>query len=645
MTGPSLDDQYRFRSGLLHDLESDLMGPHAADEVIADPPITTYIVGVLYPQSTDPVDPALDDDLGDDDDESVPDPAVSLAEVRYPSSVGLSFAIDPFAAGELRVRIRCGRYEQADETDSRADVAARSRARGIEGQDRPWRRIDVDEWLAVPLGTMDTGTRRPVCDGLALFSRMRRTGDAVAVTLVLINTNIAPPGSLVKDSSSFFQASVYVTAPAVSKPPFVERPAPGLPSDDGDLKSYGLLYRHAKVYAIGHGCAARWQIEGTTDDYVATSYVPTYELRLAVSNPEIELPCLSLRLLAEAPRQQVTRALLDLPLWYRRWIADRPVEGLSPALASTAADHLADCSAAADRMEAGIRVLERDEAAWEAFRCASNAMLTVRSRADWHRAGRPGGAPETGDQSWYPFQLGFLLTCIPGIADRSCPDRELVDLLWFPTGGGKTEAYLGLIAFTVFLRRLRGAGAGAGVTALMRYTLRLLTIQQFERAAALICACELIRRDRVWDLGGEPISLGLWVGGDGTPNTREEAQRQLKKLRANVSIDKGNPVQLKSCPWCGAKLDAWNYYLTHDRGRLTISCPNDDCPFRKGLPVAVVDEDVYDNHPTLVIATADKFAGITWRAEAHKLFNLARSFKPLTFFGARNPAPGTHHSG
>ena len=124
-----------------------------------------------------------------------------------------------------------------------------------------------------------------------------------------------------------------------------------------------------------------------------------------------------------------------------------------------------------------------------------------------HRAGRPSGGPDVGAQSWYPFQLGFILLCLAGIADPSAADRKLVDLLWFPTGGGKTEAYLGLVAFTLFLRRIRLGEDGGGVTALMRYTLRLLTIQQFERAAGLICACEILRREVPEDLGDEPVSL------------------------------------------------------------------------------------------------------------------------------------------
>ena len=171
----------------------------------------------------------------------------------------------------------------------------------------------------------------------------------------------------------------------------------------------------------------------------------------------------------------------------------------------------------------------RQASSCSAQRLSGLGGLQVRERRDAHRQIAVGVAPcrsppEAGptehDQRWYPFQLAFILLCLPGIIDPTRADRSTVDLLWFPTGGGKTEAYLGLIAFTVFLRRMRSGELGSGVTALMRYTLRLLTIQQFERAAALIAACEMTRRRDPAMLGSQPISLGLWVGQAGTPNDR-----------------------------------------------------------------------------------------------------------------------------
>ncbi len=113
-------------------------------------------------------------------------------------------------------------------------------------------------------------------------------------------------------------------------------------------------------------------------------------------------------------------------------------------------------------------------------------------------------------RQWFPFQLAFILMNLPGIAHPEDADRDVVDLLFFPTGGGKTEAYLGLAAFTLVPRRLRYPGIGsAGLSVLMRYTLRLLTLDQLGRAATLICALELERQKNVTKLGEWPFEIGL----------------------------------------------------------------------------------------------------------------------------------------
>src|SRR5262249_44865352 len=135
----------------------------------------------------------------------------------------------------------------------------------------------------------------------------------------------------------------------------------------------------------------------------------------------------------------------------------------------------------------------------------------------------PNALPEP---QWRPFQLAFILLNLSGLVDRTHSDRETADLLFFPTGGGKTEAYLGLAAFIIAHRRLVGPGVlGAGVSVIMRYTLRLLTLDQLARAAGVVCALELMRTDpanlnerghRL--LGDWPIEIGLWVGSDASPN-------------------------------------------------------------------------------------------------------------------------------
>jgi hypothetical protein len=430
-----------------------------------------------------------------------------------------------------------------------------------------------------------------------------------------------------RDADAFFQPSIVVSTPEADGA-FADRPA-GFFGDDEDLRSYQLLYRHARAFAVGHGCAVEWTTSsnGYRAEKLWTTFTPQYELLLADSNPEIEGRCLVLRFLATADRTTVAGELRSFVDGYRQWLArlTRTATELAKGVRETAEDHLKLIEVAADRMSAGIKLLDENDRAWEAFLLMNRAMLNLRARADWLKAGKPEGGPAEDDSHrWRPFQLAFILLCLPGITDPRLPDRDIADLLWFPTGGGKTEAYLGLIAFTLFHRRLSYSGpTAAGVVVLMRYTLRLLTIQQFERACLLICCCEQLRNQRK-ELGDDPISIGLWVGAGGTPNTLDDTRKSLDRLRANeeLQLEEKNPIQLHACPWCNTPLDHRNYYVAEDPRHLVIACRQKDCLFGKGLPVHVVDEDIYRAQPSLVIATADKYASLPWNEEVAHLFNL-----------------------
>ena len=259
-------------------------------------------------------------------------------------------------------------------------------------------------------------------------------------------------------------------------------------------------------------------------------------------------------------------------------------------------------------------------------------------------------APE--NASWRPFQLAFVLLNLPSLSDIGHPERAAastatVDLLFFPTGGGKTEAYLGLTAFTFAIRRLQGAvGEGAdarnggdGVAVLMRYTLRLLTAQQFQRAAALVCAAEVVRRDDEQRWGTTPFRIGLWVGGTVSPNWYSQAEEQINEAREAGKGQRVNVLQTLSCPWCGTALDGHRHLHTDDTARrVFLYCPNDDgeeaCPFsernswREGLPVLTIDEEIYRYTPALVIATVDKLAQLPWRGFAGALFGRVREQCP-----------------
>lgn len=630
----SIDSYYAFRGMLIERLRRDLLGPATEDEVIDDPPATRYIVGILFPQPAPTgrrADPTTKyegripeeqdiDECESGSGEEFDDPPVALANVKYPSSMGLTFAVNSAAVQYLQASVSAARYVASGEDEAKGPIG-------------PWTRESLGPVsLRIDTHAPSTSTLPTGIEGLDLFVRVRNrdSADRVAVTLVLVNAQTAERKLGDRDRASFFQPKINVhvgEGPAA----IVERPGHSA-MDDGDLKSYSLLYRHAREFAVGHGCSVRWTVgeDPSSAMQVETEFIPSHELRLAESNPMIESSGLSMEYLKASDRAEVCERLDALCSGYEAWISERGKEVETWQASETvhkdvAIAHLESCRTAATRMRSGVDLLRSDALAWKSFQHMNEAMLQQRARTVWMKSGKAEDEPsENATHKWYPFQIAFILICLPGLAKPQDPNsgRDIADLLWFPTGGGKTEAYLGLVAFAVFHRRLSQSDGG-GVTALMRYTLRLLTIQQFERAALLICCCERIRANNAQSLGSKPISVGMWLGQDATPNTIAQARTALNKLHAGADVQKSNPVQLHTCPWCGHRLDHTNYWIRRDASRLMISCGQPGCAFRDGLPAFVVDEDVYRHRPTLIIATADKFAGLPWRDASRALFNRA----------------------
>lgn len=258
--------------------------------------------------------------------------------------------------------------------------------------------------------------------------------------------------------------------------------------------------------------------------------------------------------------------------------------------------------------------------------------------------------------AWRPFQLAFILLTLSGLADETDADRERVDLLFFPTGGGKTEAYLGLAAFTMVLRRLRhGMPSGCGVSVPMRYTLRLLTLDQLGRATALICALELLRTVDAARLGDWPFEIGLWVGQAATPNRmgcRGDKQpgsdfTACTKTMRYQRDDRRNPAPIptEECPWCGEPFTKHSFRLAPNATapkNLLVTCTNPDCDFTRDrpLPVVGVDEPIYRRLPAFVIATVDKFAALPWTGHTGCLFGLVDRTDGDGFYGPCDPGKG-----
>ncbi|MFD8804750.1 helicase-related protein [Streptomyces sp. NPDC059597] len=645
-------EHYRVRDEeLLAGLRRELFGPaedaapeDRAEVLAQDAPIDRYLTGVLYPRASkerkgenaaeqDGLDAAPVSNRGDAEESGSADD-VGVSGDKRPSSMGLTFAV---ASGisTIVVSTRAAVYEPTD-AEGNPIPARRAEARTTADQRERWHRKELD-LPDVPVDvTTPAGSLRVDLDDRAQLRVVVRRPDpitgTVTITITLVNNQKAGEWDL-QDAFALFQCSLKVRA-ADGSSAIVERPAPAAPHDP-DIATSRLLHRHAPTFAVGHGCAASWDwvpspigVTETREAAVAevrSEFVPSVEVLLTDSNPEIDSSSLSMLGLAERPDAEVLAALEALARGYEDWIDRKTVEAdalIGGPHAKPARDQVKACREALGRMREGIGLLRAKPELMRAFRLTNRAMADQRARSAWVKDGRV-GSPDPSAGRWRPFQIAFLLLCLAGIDDPKHDDRKISDLLWFPTGGGKTEAYLGLIALTSFLRRIRKGADGGGVTVLMRYTLRLLTLQQFERAAILLCAMERMRRHTP-ELGDEEFSVGMWVGRSATPNTLAEAAERLDDLRADLDkrLATENPVQLHACPWCGTRLDARNYEADTIAQRMYIRCPGRDCDFADGLPVHLIDEEVYDARPTLVIATVDKFASMPWRPATSALFNL-----------------------
>lgn len=466
--------------------------------------------------------------------------------------------------------------------------------------------------------------------------------DLRLITLTLVNQNVCKENSPPDDEDCFFQTEFEVSG-SQSEPCFEPYPDYTLDEDDEESKSLFLLYRHRIVFGVGHGCAVNWTETGTgAATQISTDVVPAYEIKpVRPAKKDLDL---SMKMFAHQADSVVVQNCRNLSVIYRKWISDQRVavdadSSLTNTLRKTAKNHLDECEKCCQRIEHGVALLEKEPVAMAAFKLMNEAMLMQQAHYKLSTKIRPWILDKSTDKTileadfekpdytkstaaWYPFQLGFILMNLRSIFDPQSAEREIVDLIWFPTGGGKTEAYLGLTAFVIFLRRLRG-DFSSSTAVLMRYTLRLLTTQQFQRAASLICACEVLRK-RDKKLGTNPFSIGLWVGGGVTPNKKADAIAALNELS---KTGRENKFVITSCPWCGCQMGpisvkgkAVKGYIA-GKGRVVIWCEDKKCPFSVDeLPVCVVDEQLYETPPTVLVGTVDKFAMLPWDPRAGVLF-------------------------
>lgn len=443
----------------------------------------------------------------------------------------------------------------------------------------------------------------------------------------------------------FYQVGFKISFTEKAKNEFLEYVSKPTFFPDEELESYRLLYRKKKEYATGHGCAAGWSFDdnGLVNE-LYTEIMPSFEVpHIGFDIPEINsqipemLLMYNLSDISSMTNESIFFGLYKFCNIYKKWISKLTdeINKIPSELHEAAQRHIKSCESTFKRIENGVKLLKKNSKVLKAFRMANRAMYMQRVHSGLQKNKRfPGERvfenidyhKYKNKHGWRPFQLAFLLLCLNSIHDYSDKEREIVDLLWFSTAGGKTEAYLGITAFTIFLRRLKNKDKGGGTAIIMRYTLRLLTSQQFQRAATLICACELIRREAEQELGEEKITIGLWVGSTLTPNNIECAKKKINLLQRGDSDE--NPFQLLSCPWCGTKLikegnkGKWGYRVNDRPKKFIFFCPEEKCEFSDELPVLIIDEDIYKCPPTLLFGTVDKFALLPWKADISSIFAL-----------------------
>jgi hypothetical protein len=662
---PSPTTSLDVRERLVEALKLDLVGPwpgHAlAEERLPGRvrPSNWYLTGFLIPSGTPPEKSADADE--DEDFGEIPESA-GLAEENneerkaakkgfFPSSMGLSFLV-PRETGALTALVRWGDYAPAE-------------TEGANGKPMSvWERRPREEAVAVSLAGASGDPvvhDVPGSGGLQLHVVERQISaedlkehipqGTRSVSVFLVNHRA--PVKEEPDLAYAFQPEIEVR----SGRPFVPRPdLRGARAGDWDEQVADLHYADTPEYATGHGVSVEWEIMDGACRLLRTAWIPSAEVEktTTVEVAGVELSMETLGTLAGGAAAEA--ALRPLVLRYREWIAARRADlaSLTGSRRATAEELLRYAGLAADRIDYGIAVLAQDADALDAFQVANRAVARA-LRQRLKRALRQGLKIET--PRWHAFQLAFVLLNLPGLADPRDPHRETVDLLFFPTGGGKTEAYFALAAFAMVLRRLRHPGErgleGAGVSVIMRYTLRLLTLDQLGRGAGLVCALELERSADPARYGTWPFEIGLWVGKAATPNIlgrkgdgRSDSARS--KVRQFKSDPKGkpSPIPLENCPWCGTRFgpDSFALLPNDDYPReLRIVCTNFECDFTRdrALPIVAVDEPIYRRLPAFLIATVDKFAALPWVGQVGVLLGGADRYDATGFYGAAEPRGGT----
>jgi len=648
-TPESAPTAHAIRDDLIAALHADLIGPYAghaapdASEVLSLPPSRWYLAGFLAPEQGREIDDPTQDDEGgagdDTDGEDAGEQDVGPRQRKiFPASLGMSVILTPEAGDTLLAHVRWAEYVLS-EVDREPGPDGKSH-----GKRRLWTRHARGPFdVPVPLDAAalaDDGIAVPGAPGVRLVGKLERgTGhgldpDSRALSLFVVNRRAVPEPRRA-DESFLFQVELELEVPAGLCP----RPNRALErSTDFDERISDLQYRGHFEYAVGHGVSVALDDGSRTAEghptRVRTCWLPTSEV-LRVRTYDDPAVVTNMDALANLAGPDAELALGAIVTKYTLWLEGQATIDLDSVLRRKARDELLHrARMACQRIRGGIDLLVSDPEVLRAF-CLTNRAMAMMAQ----QRGRGG--------HWYMFQLAFLLQNLAGISDPRDAHRDDVELIFFPTGGGKTEAYLGVIAFTLLLRRIRGGArpdGGLGVAILLRYTLRLLTLDQLGRAATLVCALELLREEFPDELGEARFAVGLWVGRSATANTLAEVATKVTEYKNNRGP---SPFPLTKCPWCNHDIqrDSLVMWPATKPVEIRVSCVRAECRFSGrstrgiGFPVLFVDEQIYRELPAFLIATVDKFAMLPWRGDTGSLFGHVTSRDGRQFFGPIDGGP------
>lgn len=655
--------------------------------LFCDSPLKTYVTGILFPQTKtlEGVDESESDfseqetveDFSNEiigngtsliGEQNIAEPAIEAETSKInnykQSAMGFTFCI-PDDAEFFDVIVSVGAYDEraAHIPMEKKDEQGERKIIYSEKERICYYRKQIHSVLHLEASMLPDKNKKHIAynlfdvdgkliEGLQVTITFRlKKENAVIYTATLVNTRYYGDEKCVPQSDCWFQCGFSIKTNVKLVP---------LPANfcseikDEDYRLNALLYRDVKTYAIGHGCAAIWDDRSIPTEITA-SVMPEYEVK------PIEPTTSRAQLFMKMYVQNKGNAIKDLRMLcddYGEWIEkeEKKAEEIEDEIhKQTAQNQIELCRNCLLRMKSGIKLLEENDRVWLAFALTNKAMLLQQlhyklplteyksydtktfsfelqnkivmpefdNETTWYNASK------TTYGKWRPFQIAFILMNLHAIYDKQSPERDIVDLIWFPTGGGKTEAYLGLTAFTIFMRRIKNPD-DSGTAVIMRYTLRLLTTQQYERAASLICAMEKIRAENEALLGKERITIGLWVGDSLTPNKSSDVISKIRKIRTGT-LNENVSIMLK-CPWCGASMETFKtektaqtpgYEISPDRKHVVFRCGNENCEFSDEefpLPLNLFDDEIYENPPTLLFGTVDKFAMLPYLPKAKSLF-------------------------